>query len=78
MPSSDAEKGTAAPPHPQMSMQQKMMKIPPDFEKAEVHGVRIRICLRLSREQTKLWTWQCLSQPKIQYFVNAAVAKCQQ
>ena len=32
----DTEKGDKTP---QMNMQNMMMKIPPDFEKADIHGV---------------------------------------
>ena len=37
---------------PQMNLQQLMMQIPPDFEKAEIHGVRF-IRFDLPRELAK-------------------------
>ena len=44
----DAEKNTPAP----MNLQQMMMKIPPDFKKADIHGVSITFII-ICREPTR-------------------------
>ena len=45
---------------PQINLQQLMMQIPPNFEKAEIHGVRfLRIDRRYARELAKWLILNC-------------------
>jgi hypothetical protein len=58
---------------PQINLQQLMMQIPPNFEKAEIHGVSfIRIDTDDLRELAKWLTLNCLRQIIIQNSANAA------